>query len=287
MKNLFEVMRIHQWIKNLFVFAALIFAEQLFDFVVVGRSIGAFLLFSLTASGVYVLNDIFDKTLDENHPEKRNRPVAAQKMSIQTGYGWAFLLLLFGIGGGYILLGRAFCYVVLSYLVLNIFYSRWLKHIVIVDVLVVAVGFVLRAVAGAVAIHVYISPWLLIATFFLALFLILGKRRHELLTSGSQYRPVLKMYTPALLDGLLVMVTTAALVMYALYTMSERTIQNFGTEYLVYTIVFVVYGVFRAYYLIYEKDKGGAPTEMLLRDRPLQTNLLLWMITIIFIIYGK
>lgn len=272
----------------MFVFAALVFAEELTNPSLVWLALKALVAFCLVSSSVYVFNDLADMAKDRHHPEKKHRPLASGKLSVRLAMVGGLVCLGMGIIGGLVFINSAFVMVLLAYLIVNILYSLGLKRVVIVDLLLVAVGFVLRAIAGALAISVAISPWLLSATFFLALFLILGKRRHELLNlgdDGAKHRSVLGDYSQTMLDAMLLMVTTTTIVMYSLYTMAPQTIEHFNTNLLIYTVIFVVYGIFRAFYLIYQKNQGGAPTEMLLTDRPLQLNLLLWLIIVLAIIY--
>ena len=289
LKHTFIAMRPRQWIKNLLVFAALLFSRELFHVEHITETLLAFAAFCLSASAIYLINDVRDKEEDVHHPVKKNRPIAAGKVSVSEAYSVAVILLLVSFGGSYLLLPLNFLLILGGYLTMNILYSAGLKKVVIIDLLIVSIGFVLRAIAGAVAISVSISPWLLGTTFFVALFLILGKRRHELITlgaDGANHRSVLDEYSKEMLDALLIIVTTSTIMMYVLYTLAERTIEIFGTANLVYTVVFVVYGIFRAFYLIYQKQQGGAPTEMLLSDRPLQINILLWIVTVSSIIYS-
>ena len=286
---LFAAMRPKQWTKNLLVFAALLFSKELFNVNHITETILAFILFCLAASAIYVVNDIGDREEDAYHPTKKLRPIASGKVSIHEAQLLVISLLTIVLVTSLLLLPLSFLFVLILYVVLNFFYSSGLKHVVIVDLLIVATGFVLRAIAGAVAINVSISPWLLATTFFAALFIILGKRRHELLSLGEvskNHRSVLGEYSQEMLDAFLIIATTASIIMYVLYTMAERTIEIFSTANLIYTVIFVVYGIFRAYYLIYQKQQGGAPTEMFLTDRQLQVNMILWVIAVASVIYA-
>lgn len=277
-----------QWIKNVLVFAALVFSQELFVLDALLHALGGFVLFTLVSSSVYLLNDTLDRKEDALHPEKKHRPIASGKVQPEHALLTFAICILLAIGGSIYWYSLAMLGTLSLYFVVNLVYSFWLKKIVIIDLMSVATGFVLRAIAGAVAINVVISPWLLAATFFAALFLILGKRRHELMNLGEntvKHRKVLGEYSKEMLDGMLIIVTTITVVMYVLYTMAETTIERFHTQNLIFTVVFVVYGIFRTFYLIYQRNEGGAPTEMLLKDRPLQLNILFWLITVIVLIY--
>jgi len=281
-------LRPRQWIKNLFVFGGLIFAQQLFFPPAVWTALGAFVIFCGLSGAIYLLNDVADRDKDRLHPEKRLRPIASGRLPVPAALGAALVL----IGGGLAAatwLSLPFAVVALAYVVLLSAYSAWLKHIVIVDVLVVAIGFVLRAVAGALAISVAISGWLLICTILLALFLALGKRRHEVLALGeaaARHRPILAEYSAALLDQMIAVVTASTVTAYALYTMSPETVAKFQTPLLPVTLPFVLYGIFRYLYLLYRRQLGGNPTDIVLRDRALLLNSLLWLAVVLVLLYG-
>lgn len=280
-------LRPQQWVKNLFVFGGLIFSQRLFT-PSVWPALGAFAIFSALSGAMYLLNDVADRDKDRLHPQKRHRPVAAGQLRPGAAVLAALALIVLGLalGAG---LSPHFALAALAYVVLLGAYSAWLKHIVIVDVLVVAIGFVLRAVAGALAIGVAISGWLLICTILLALFLALGKRRHEVLTlegSAARHRPVLAEYSAALLDQMIAVVTASTVTAYALYTMSPETVAKFHTQLLPATLPFVLYGIFRYLYLLYHRRLGGNPSEIVVRDRALLINACLWLLTVLLIIYG-
>jgi len=281
-------LRPRQWIKNLFVFGGLIFAQQLFFPPAVWTALGAFVIFCGLSGAIYLLNDVADRDKDRLHPDKRLRPIASGRLPVPAALGAALVL----IGGGLAAatwLSLPFAVVALAYVVLLSAYSAWLKHIVIVDVLVVAIGFVLRAVAGALAISVAISGWLLICTILLALFLALGKRRHEVLALGeaaARHRPILAEYSAALLDQMIAVVTASTVTAYALYTMSPETVAKFQTPLLPVTLPFVLYGIFRYLYLLYRRQLGGNPTDIVLRDRALLLNSLLWLAVVLVLLYG-
>ena len=287
LKAVLASLRPRQWVKNLFVLAGLVFAQKLLT-PLVWPALAAFALFCALSGAVYLFNDVADRDQDRLHPQKRLRPVASGALGTRPALGIAAGLLVGSLALGF-LLSRGFGVVALAYAVLLLAYSAWLKHVVIVDVLVVAIGFVLRAVAGALAIGVAISGWLLICTILLALFLALGKRRHELLTldaEAGRHRPILAEYSAGLLDQMIAVVTASTVTAYALYTMSPETVAKFRTQLLPATLPFVLYGIFRYLYLLYRRRLGGNPSELFLSDRALLVNTLLWMLAVLLIIYG-
>lgn len=276
-----------QWIKNLFLFAGLIFS---FSFIRLGpilQSFLGFIIFCLASSSIYILNDIIDRDIDRSHPQKRKRPIASGELNIRFALFASILLAVISM----ILsafLNRSFFFVCFSYILLMTVYSLVLKNIVILDVICIAFGFILRAVAGAVAINVEISQWLLLTTFLLALFLGLCKRRYEivLLRENAQtHRGTLFYYSSYLLDQMIAVVTASTVVTYALYTMAKETYLKFGTRLLGLTVPFVIYGIFRYLYLVHRKEEGGSPEKTLLTDRPLLVDIILWGITAILIIF--
>ena len=282
-------LRPRQWTKNLLVFAALIFAEKLFDPAAVREAFAAFAIFCGLSSGIYLVNDIADRESDRRHPVKRRRPIAAGEISVGAAAAAAGV-----VGGGAIvgafLLNKEFAFVAVGYAVLMLAYSALLKHVVIIDALTISVGFVLRAVAGATAIGVVISDWLFVCTILLALFISLAKRRHEivLLADGATgHRRILGEYTPALLDQMIAVVAAATLIAYAFYTISPETVAKFGTDRLELTLPFPLYGIFRYLYLVHRREGGGSPADLLLNDRPLLGCVLLWAGTVVLIIYGS
>jgi 4-hydroxybenzoate polyprenyltransferase len=285
--GLFVSLRPRQWVKNLFLFAGLVFGQKLFT-PAVWTAGAAFLIFCALSGAVYLLNDVADRERDRLHPDKRHRPVAAGRVSVAAAVAAAIVLIVAGLAAS-LWLSRGFALAALSYVALLTAYSAWLKHLVIVDVLVVAIGFVLRAVAGALAVQVAISGWLLICTILLALFLALGKRRHEVLSlegAAPQHRAILAEYSAGLLDQMIAVVTASAVTAYALYTMSPETVAKFHTALLPATLPFVLYGIFRYLYLLYQRHLGGNPSDAVLRDRALLLNTLLWMGSVLLIIYG-
>jgi 4-hydroxybenzoate polyprenyltransferase len=287
MKAIFVSLRPHQWTKNLVVFAALAFSKHLFEPEPLLRTLLAFALFCGLSGAVYLVNDVADIERDRLHPRKRMRPVASGELSRQ-----AALALAAGLGAACLalalLLGAPFAACALLYLALNLAYSFLLKDLVILDVLAVSLGFVLRAVAGAVAIGVQISEWLLICTILLALFLTLCKRRNELTSleaAAPEHRRSLSEYSPYLLDQMISVVTASCLTAYAFYTTASETREKFQTDRLAWTIPFVLYGIFRYLYLVHRREQGGSPTEILVTDRPLLVDVALWALAVVLILY--
>ena len=280
-------LRPRQWIKNLFVFAGLIFSHKLFTRDT-GLALMAFVVFCALSGAVYLVNDVADRERDRAHPRKRLRPIASGELSPGLAVSAAILLTLASLALA-TFLGRPFLLTAVAYVLLLMSYSVVLKHLVIVDVLTVAAGFVLRAVAGALAVDVDISGWLLICSIVIALFLALGKRRHEYLTldaEAARHRPILAEYSAPLLDQMIAVATASTVTAYALYTMSPETVAKFGTRLLPATLPFVLYGVFRYLYLLYRRQLGGNPSELFLNDRALMVNAVLWAVAVVAIIYG-
>ena len=285
--NVLISLRPRQWAKNLLVFAGLLFGLRLFDSAAVERAFGAFGVFCLLSGVVYLINDIADRRTDRQHPLKARRPVASGALPVPAALTSAIVL---GVGAlaGASALGPRFFAVAASYLALLALYSGPLKHIVIIDVLTIAIGFVLRAVAGAVAVDVEISHWLLVCTILLALFISLAKRRHELVLladGAASYRPILDEYTPYLLDQMIAVVTASTLIAYVFYTISPETEEKFNTHWLGLTVPFPLYGIFRYLYLVHQREGGGSPADLLLTDRPLLVCVTLWALSVVLIIY--
>jgi len=282
-----ESLRPKQWIKNFFIFAALIFSQNLHNFYFLFKVVLAFAVFCVLAGSQYILNDVADLEQDKSHPQKKNRPIASGRLDPDFARGMAYKL----VAGALVLaliLGYNFCITAAAYFLLTLTYSLKLKNIVILDVMAIAIGFVLRVVAGAVVINVEISSWILICTVLLALFLALNKRRHELVLleeNAGEHRRILKEYSPYLLDQMIAVVTASTLMAYSLYTMSAETIAKFQTPYLNLTIPFVLYGIFRYLYLVHKKEEGGNPTTVMLTDTPLIINAVLWLMFFEIIIY--
>jgi 4-hydroxybenzoate polyprenyltransferase len=236
---------------------------------------------------VYLINDIADRDSDRQHPHKAGRPIASGALSVQAALTSAIALGIVALTAAFAL-GPRFFIVAALYVALLALYSGPLKHIVIIDVLTIAVGFVLRAVAGAVAVDVDISHWLLVCTILLALFISLSKRRHELLLladDAASHRPILGDYTPYLLDQMIAVVTASTLIAYVFYTISPETEQKFGTHWLGLTVPFPLYGIFRYLYLVHQRKGGGSPADLLLTDRPLLICVTLWALSVVLIIY--
>ena len=282
-------MRIQQWIKNLFIFAALIFSANLFNIPDLLITLEGFFIFCLAASGVYLFNDIVDIEKDKLHPLKSKRALPSGKLSVKSAIIASAFLLFIGVFVSF-QLKFEFGIVLLAYILINIWYTYQLKRVVILDVMTIAAGFVLRVIAGAVLIGVPTSEWLIICTILLSLFLGFSKRRHEikiLENEANTHRSVLQHYSPYFLDQMIGIVTATTVMSYALYTISEETVHKFGTKHLIYTVPFVLYGIFRYLYLVHKKDEGGDPTRLALTDLPLLFNIVLWIITVSIIIYGK
>jgi 4-hydroxybenzoate polyprenyltransferase len=280
-------LRPHQWTKNLVVFAAPALSKHLFERGPLEKSVLGFVIFCALSGTVYLLNDVADLERDRLHPRKRLRPIASGALAPRTAVVLAVILGLASLGLA-TLLGLPFLLCAALYLTLNVLYSFWLKEIVILDVLSISIGFVLRAVAGGVAIAVLVSDWLLVCTLLLAMFLALAKRRHELVsltTSATDHRKILAEYSPYLLDQMISVVTASCLTAYAFYTMAPDTVQKYRTEKLAWTIPFVLYGIFRYLYLVHQKEKGGSPTDILVTDWPLLLNVFLWALALLCIVY--
>jgi 4-hydroxybenzoate polyprenyltransferase len=281
-------LRVRQWTKNLVLFAGVVFSHHFTEVPELFRALQGFAAFCLLASAIYVLNDLRDVEKDRIHPKKRTRPIPSGELSTRA----AGLLLALLLAAGLALssrLGNGFLLTAVIYCLLNLSYSLWLKRVVLLDVMVIAIGFVLRAVAGVQALTVpeEISPWLLICTLFLALFLAVCKRRQEwvlLAEQAGDHRETLSDYPPELVDQLIPVVTAATVIAYAIYTVSPGTIEKFGTDRLVYTIPFVVFGVFRYLFLVYRHQRGGSPSEVLLTDGPTLVNVLVWAAVVILIL---
>ena len=284
--SIWRSLRPKQWTKNLVVLAALIFAAgdraQHIGTLQVWIALAAMAAFCMVSSAVYLLNDIKDVELDRAHPSKRLRPIAAGELSVGLARSMALALLAAGLAAAW-RIGSGFLCVILAYVALQVCYMYGLKKVALVDLFIIATGFVLRALAGAVAIHVLISPWLLLCTLLLALFLALCKRRHELVVindSAGETRPSLKNYDQHLLDQLISVMAAATVVCYALYTLSPETVAKFGTSQLGFTIPFVIFGIFRYLDLVYRHEQGGRPEQILLTDVPLLVDLALYGLTV-------
>lgn len=280
-------MRPRQWTKNLLVFAGLIFSKNLLHGPSVLRSLAGFVAFCLLSGAVYILNDLVDRENDRRHPTKKNRPIASGRVPVPAAVASAGLAVAAGLAGAFWLDWR-FGVVGLAYFGMQLAYSLRLKQMVVLDVMVVALGFALRAVSGTYVVHVSISPWLFVCTILLALFLALAKRRHELVFlegGGISHRSVLGKYSETLLDQMIAVATSATVVAYCLYTVAKETVDKFETDKLYLTFPFVLYGIYRYLYLVYRKDLGGAPERVLLSDVPLLVDIFLWLAAVVAILY--
>ncbi|MDZ7725140.1 MAG: decaprenyl-phosphate phosphoribosyltransferase [candidate division KSB1 bacterium] len=279
--------RPRQWVKNVLVFAGLVFARDVFVIDKLSSAIIAFVYFCLVSSSVYLINDVFDRKKDARHPVKKHRPLAAGKLSPVSAIIAALVFMTIALIGGYFY--NVYLTVVFAaYLFLNILYSFYLKRIVILDVMIIASGFMFRAVGGTLAINEPISSWFLLCALFLALFLALSKRKAEILSLGKEAgstRPSLHQYQGQFLDQILTIVTTSCLMSYALYTLDEQTVEKFGNQNLLWTLPFVIYGLFRYVYLVYNKNSGETPETVIFKDRSLFAAILLYILSIFFIIY--
>jgi 4-hydroxybenzoate polyprenyltransferase len=286
---LVQSLRPAQWAKNLFVLAPLVFGGLLLDAGAVTRGLLALGAFCVAASAVYLVNDLRDREEDRNHPLKRLRPLAAGTLSVPAAVVALLALAAVALAiAGY--LGRGFTWMLLAYLALNLLYTFWFKHLVILDVMSISLGFVLRIEAGAQAMGVAVSRWLFLCTIFLALFLAFSKRRHELTLladAASGQRKVLDHYSPAFLDQMINVVTASSVLAYALYAVAPETVEKYHTQDLIFTIPLVLYGIFRYLYLMYQRAGQRNPTEAILRDPPFLLNLLLWGLAVVWIVYGR
>lgn len=287
-----QTCRIREWSKNLLLFAGIIFSHHFFELPYLFRSITGFFLFSLTASSIYILNDIMDREKDLAHPIKRHRAIPSGRLSLKAAWIGIFLLAVPALAAGF-LMWRAFGFCLLVYFFLNLAYSMRLKHVVILDVLTISIGFLIRAIAGVEVLlsldpHVIISPWLLVCTFFGSLFLAVCKRRSELvlLDDGAvNHRVSLEQYSIALINQIMTITAGATVLSFSLYTIWPDTVEKFGTEKLIYTVPFVAYGLFRYLYLVLEKGMGDNPADILFSDRPLLFNIVLWGVVVLAILY--
>ncbi len=283
-----RTLRVYQWAKNLLVFAAIIFAGELLNTTAIINSLLAFVSFCLAASSTYILNDLIDIEKDRLHPEKSKRPIANGEVSIHIAVVLSLVLAVLSLILAYIL-GPGFIAILLVYVFLTVSYSLLWKRFFLVDVLILSLGFVTRAVAGAVAIHVVFSNWLIVCTLFLALFLSLGKRRGELLLlkdNAENHRSVLVYYTIEYLDQLLLIVSAGALISFTIYTCSQEVVMRLHTDQLYLSLPFVIYGLFRYLYLVRYQGEGSDPTKVLLTDKPIAICVVLWALTNIGLIYG-
>jgi 4-hydroxybenzoate polyprenyltransferase len=286
LRALIKAMRPRQWIKNGILLAPLLFDTQITQVSPLLRSLAALILFCLLSSAVYLVNDLYDIEADRQHPKKKDRPIASGKLPVSIAIGAVVGLLIFCLVVGY-LLSPWLALIELAYFLLMLLYSRWLKHVPLIDVLVIAAGFELRVMAGLSVITVkYFSPWLFVVTTLLALFIGFGKRRSELavLAEGATaHRRVLDGYTIPLLDQIITIVSTATIMVYSLYTFSAEITP--GSHTMMLTIPFVLYGILRYLWLIQVKHVGGAPEDALMTDRPLQVTVVLWGLAVFIFLY--
>lgn len=281
-KDLIILARPKQWTKNLILFAGLVFSGRFLNMLLISKAVIAFGVFCLLSATIYTFNDVLDLEQDKNHPTKRMRPLASGRVGV--GQAVVFALFLFVLAMAFsFYLNRSFQIIALCYLLLMVMYSLSLKHLPILDVVVISVGFVLRALAGSVIIPGLISPWLLVCAFLLALVLGFGKRRHELVLleeSSHHHRKVLTEYSPELLDAMIMIAAGSTLMAYSLYTFSAT-----HSRYMMATIPFVAYGIFRYLYLVHIKGEGGSPESILTGDKPMVTAILLWGLVTMAILY--
>jgi 4-hydroxybenzoate polyprenyltransferase len=286
-RDLARLLRPQQWSKNTVLFAALIFSKHLQDPHAVLLAVFAFLAFCAVSSGAYVMNDLRDCERDRQHPLKCLRPLPSGRVRRSTAVVLAVALVTAGMAGAGAL-GAGFAALTAFYFALQVAYTFWVKDTVILDVMSIATGFVIRAVAGGVLIDVPVSPWLIICTFLLALFLGFSKRRHELILldeRATDHRTSLREYSPYFLDQMISVVTASTVVAYAIYTVSPEVREKLGTDKLYLTIPFVLFGIFRYLYLVHQREEGGNPTQLLVNDRPLLLDVVLWAVTAAVLLY--
>ena len=289
--HLIKLARPKQWVKNLFVFAPLLFSKHIFEPGYVINSLEAFITFCFVSSAVYIINDILDVESDRAHPKKKYRPIASGEINIKQAIIFLIVLLVIVILT-FFFQNPAFIFLAVLYFITNLFYSIKIKSVVLLDVFFISFGFMLRVLGGAAAISVPVSSWMVLTTIFISLFLAISKRRGELSQVINQeniekQRPVLKEYSVEFADQLNTIAAAGTIISYALYTVSERTVATFGTEKLIYTTPFVIYGIFRYMYLIHRKNLGESPTSLVTKDIPIMLNVLCWFIVCVLIIYSK
>lgn len=287
MKDIFILIRPHQYIKNIFIFLPLFFSGQILNLDLLLNALLAFIAFSLSASGIYILNDYHDIEEDRQHPKKKNRPLAAGKISKQLAI---FLMGALALSGLALMASLSMQSVVIlsAYILLNIAYSFYLKHIAIVDITIIAIGFVLRLFVGATVTAIPLSMWIVIMTFLLALFLALAKRRDDVLLfldTGKKMRKVIDGYNLQLIDGAMMVMASVVIVSYILYTTSVEVVQRLHNEYLYLTALFVIVGILRYLQISFVEQDSGSPTKIILRDRFIQITLVLWVSAFAWILY--
>jgi len=284
--GLVRIIRPHQWTKNLFVVAPVIFSKELGSLPHLLDTLLAAFLFCLASGAVYTMNDVIDAARDRLHPVKKDRPVASGILPVEMASAYALLLAGISLGAS-VLFGYAFVMILVIYLILNIVYSFWLKKVVVADVMSIAAGFLLRVLAGSYAARVHASTWILACTFLIALFLALGKRRHELLVLAGEEgsRPVLRFYSPRMIKIIMNVVAVLTVLAYTAYTVSPHTTQYFGTDNLIFSVPFVFLGLWRYVVISEKKERSESPTDAMIRDVPFIINMILWFVTITSIIY--
>lgn len=287
MKDILIALRPKQWVKNAVLFAGLIFSQNFMNPAKVAVVFSACFIFCIAASSVYLINDALDVDQDRKHPEKKFRPIASGRLSVGFAFVLAGLLMAWSIVMAFIL-SKGFLFFLSAYLFIEVLYSFYLKDVVILDLFCISAGFLLRVLSGAVVIDVPISSWLLICTIFLSLFLALGKRRGEMVLlkdTASSHRQVLSDYSLSFIDQMITIVTASTVLSYVLYTLSPETVGKFHTKGLLFSATFVIYGIFRYLYLIYQKKEGGAPERLLFSDKPLFASLVFYVIAVVLAIY--
>jgi 4-hydroxybenzoate polyprenyltransferase len=288
-KNYLILMRLHQWVKNIILFAGIIFGKKLLLFDSLLSVLFGFTLFSLIASSQYIVNDYIDRKQDALHPEKKHRPIASGKIDADIALVSSCIILSLSLVLAY-KLNPIFLGISLFYFLFNLLYSKYLKHIVILDVMSISIGFVLRAIAGAVLVNVQFSSWLLLCTFMLSLFWGFSKRRGEILlldNNAQSHRKILEEYSTEFLNIMLGISATVTIISYVMYTTSQNTIQNFGTDKLIFTIPIVTYAVFRSLYIVYIKNMGHNPSKAILTDYSVLLSGFIWSVMVYILIYTK
>jgi 4-hydroxybenzoate polyprenyltransferase len=279
-----RLIRIKHWVKDVFVFAPLIFSLNFYKPIYIGRTLIMVAAFCLAASSVYVFNDVADRERDRLHPKKKDRPIASGAVTVRSALILSAVLFLASVAVCAIL-GLPSVLIVLTYIAMNVAYSLLLKKQTFIDVMIIATGFLLRVVAGAIAINVELSSWMLLTTFFLSLFLGFGKRRKEVTEGSNRHRAVFQDYTVELLNSLIIISASLTIITYSLYVVTSKAMIDLGRDKFIATIPFVVFGVFRYMFLIYRHNNGGDPAEVLLKDKVLLIDIALW-VCLIFALLG-
>jgi 4-hydroxybenzoate polyprenyltransferase len=279
-----RLIRIKHWVKDVFVFAPLIFSLNFYKPIYIGRTLIMVAAFCLAASSVYVFNDVADRERDRLHPKKKDRPIASGAVTVRSALILSAVLFLASVAVCAIL-GLPSVLIVLAYIAMNVAYSLLLKKQTFIDVMIIATGFLLRVVAGAIAINVELSSWMLLTTFFLSLFLGFGKRRKEVTEGSNRHRAVFQDYTVELLNSLIIISASLTIITYSLYVVTSKAMIDLGRDKFIATIPFVVFGVFRYMFLIYRHNNGGDPAEVLLKDKVLLIDIALW-VCLIFALLG-